>query len=71
LVFLGQPDNAADAMAVARKFQARIDTVFVGPESDGLAQKFLRELAAASGGKHVKSDNAQDLAQKTQTLLLA
>jgi len=71
LISDGQPDNATDAMAEARKFKARIDTVFVGPENDGLAQKFLRELADASGGLHVKSDKAQDLAQKAQTLLLA
>lgn len=67
----GQPDNSGEALAEARKFKARIDTIFVGPEDDGLARKFLRELAAASGGQHVTSDKAQDLAQKTQTLLLA
>lgn len=47
----GEPDNAEDALAVARTFTSRIDTVYVGPEG-GRGAEFLRQLAAASGGQH-------------------
>jgi Mg-chelatase subunit ChlD len=65
----GQPDDAGGALAVARQFKSRIDTIYIGPEYGG-GQEFLRKLAAASGGKFVKSDEIGMLAQPV-TLLLA
>jgi len=48
----GRPDNQVTALAAARQFQSRIDTVYVGPET-GRGRDFLAKLASASGGKSV------------------
>lgn len=65
----GYPNDADAALAQAKKFQSRIDTVFIGPEGDRGAD-FLRQLAAASGGQYSKN-NVTDVAERTKTLLLA
>ena len=66
----GEPDDEADAQAVAATFTARIDTVYVGPERHPTGRRFLERLAAASGGKAVTADRAQELAAQVTTLLL-
>lgn len=67
----GEPDSAQAALAVAATYQARIDTIFVGPESDWHGgQAFLQQLAAASGGQHMTADRVQELADKAERLLL-
>lgn len=65
----GQPDNSEAALAVARAFNSRIDTVYVGPE-DGSGAEFLRQLSAAAGGQHVTTDVGQ-LCGQVERLLLA
>ena len=47
----GQPDNAKDALDVARTFRGAIDVLYIGPESDAKAIAFMRQLAAAAGGE--------------------
>lgn len=66
----GYPDDEPAALAEAAKFVGRIDTVYVGPESDLGGRDFLSRLAAASGGQSVTADRAQQLAAKIETLLL-
>lgn len=66
----GQPDNRMEALDAARKFKCRIDTVFVGAETDGMARAFLRELATVRSGKAVTSAQASDLAKNIAPLLL-
>ena len=67
----GQPDDSHAALSVAATYTNRIDTIFVGPESDWHGgQAFLQRLAAASGGKHLAADRAMELANKTERLLL-
>lgn len=67
----GIADEPEAAISVARGFEARIDTIFVGPESDREGGRlFLQHLAAASGGQSVTADCAQDLAEKVTMLLL-
>lgn len=46
----GQPDNAAAALAAARKFRGAIDVLYIGPESDAAALAFMRALAKAGNG---------------------
>lgn len=68
----GCPDDEQAALSAAAQYQAKIDTIFVGPEQDvsgGLA--FLRRLAQASGGQSVTADRANELAAKVERLLLA
>jgi Mg-chelatase subunit ChlD len=66
----GQPDDEAEAMAAAKMFTNRIETIFVGPERDSGARTFLEQLAAASGGESVTADRVMELAERIETLLL-
>jgi len=67
----GVPDDAQEALAIAATFHARIDTVFVGPETHPTGRAFLQQLATAKGGQSVTADRAQELAAITEQLLLA
>lgn len=67
----GQPDDSSAALAEARKYTNRLDTIYVGPETDRLSRKFLEQLAKASGGQSVSADRAQELAASIQSLLLS
>lgn len=66
----GQPDDEKAALAEAALYKARISTIFVGPEGDSAARAFLAKLAAKSGGQAITADRAQELASKTEHLLL-
>jgi len=67
----GRPDSPEDALRVARAMTSKIDTIFVGPEDDqGGGRKFLADLAAARGGRHVVAAKAAALAEKAQSLML-
>jgi hypothetical protein len=65
----GQPDEPLSALALARTFTSRIDTVYVGP-ANGPGEDFLRQLATARGGSSVTSDRTQQLADNVRQLLL-
>lgn len=64
----GEPDDEKEALAVAKTYRNRIDTIFVGREG-AEGQDFLNRLAKASGGEHVTADRVTELADKTQKLL--
>lgn len=65
----GYPNDADAALREARKFECRIDCVYIGPEG-GAGAEFLRKLAAASGGQYSKNQVGQ-IAERTKQLLLA
>lgn len=65
----GIPNSESSALAIARKYQNRIDTIFVGPEGDTRGREFLQRLAAASGGQHVTAAQAKALSSSVQKLL--
>jgi len=68
LISDGEPDDEVDAMRAARRWQDKIDTIYVGPEgAEGAA--FLRKLAKATGGQ-ASANKVDDLAQRVETLLL-
>lgn len=68
----GIPNNPESAIAVARTFVSKIDTIFVGPEDDiDGGRAFLAKLAAASGGRSITADRAMHLAEQAQSLMLA
>jgi len=66
----GEPDSEEAALASAKQYKARIDTIFVGPEREQHGRDFLRQLAQASGGQTATADRVIDLADKTEQLLL-
>lgn len=71
LISDGAPDNPEAAMAEARKYHNRIDTIYVGPESNPTGRDFLQRLSAASGGQTITADKAKALASSVQKLLAA
>ena len=67
----GKPDSEQEALKEAKRYDAKISTIFVGPEDDlEGGRKFLQQLAAASGGASVTADRAKELASKVERLLL-
>lgn len=70
LISDGEPDDSAAALAMARKFKSKIDTIFVGNET-GYGRKFLQELAAATGGVSIVNKTEElGLLKDNLTLLL-
>lgn len=68
----GQPNDERSALAVAGRFESKIDVVYVGPEDDlAGGRRFLERLANASGGRFVTADRARELANAVETLLLS
>lgn len=67
----GQPDSESETLAVAKTYQNRIDTIFVGSELSPLGRDFLAKLAKASGGKSTTADRVAQLSTKVQMLLAA
>lgn len=72
LISDGEPDDQESALAVARTFKSKIDTVFVGP-ANGCGADFLRRLAAVTGGRAVTQSVAEigQLSQTVKKLLAA
>lgn len=66
----GAPDSETEALREAGKYTSTISTIFIGPAGDS-GEDFLKQLALASGGQALQAHQAQDLAAKTQQLLLA
>jgi hypothetical protein len=66
----GEPNEEQAAMAVARGYNNRIDTIYVGPERDPRGRDFLARLAQATGGQSVTADRVMELAERIETLLL-
>jgi len=66
----GMPNDEASTLTVARTFDAKIDTVYIGPER-GRGQAFLQRLAAATGGRSLATDEPAMLAAPVQLLLAA
>lgn len=66
----GEPDDEQAALAVAKTYKNRIDTIFVGSEG-GSGQVFLKKLASASNGQGVTSAQVKELAPVITKLLTA
>ncbi len=67
----GEPQEEQSTLALAQTFESRIDTVYVGSETDRAARAFLTRLAKAAGGQAVTADRASDLAKQVVYLLTA
>ena len=72
LISDGLPDSEHQTLAVAGEFEHKIDTVYIGPESgwDAHGRNFLERLAAATGGKSMKSAAPGLLKEQVESLLL-
>jgi len=67
----GEPDNELTAMNAAARYKNRIDTIYIGTESDPRGGRlFLTELANASGGSAITSA-AENIKQDIVYLLQA
>jgi len=70
LISDGYPDSPGETLAEAAKYKNKINTIYVGPETDASAIRFMADLAAATGGKAAKQK--VDVLQDTiKTLMLA
>ena len=65
----GEPNNELTALAEASKFNNRIDTIFIGDETEPEGKTFLRDLASRSGGSPLTS--AAENISKDVTYLLS
>jgi Mg-chelatase subunit ChlD len=66
----GQPDSPQECLQIVSSWRSRIDTVYVGPESERSGALFLEQLARAAGGKAVRANRACELAERVEALLL-
>lgn len=64
----GYPNDPEGTIREARKFQSRIDTVYIGPEG-GDGEAFLKRLAQASGGR-ASTNKVHQIAERVERLLL-
>lgn len=65
----GEPNDEKSALQEAAKYKAKIDVIYVGPETQPAGREFLRKLAAASGGSLVTADRGKALAESAMRLL--
>jgi hypothetical protein len=67
----GEPNEPDSAIRMAQTFKAKINTIFVGPETDAYGGRaFLARLAAATGGITATADRVKELAATVERLLL-
>jgi hypothetical protein len=68
----GEPDDTVEPLQLARQFQSKLHTIFIGPEGSP-GEKFMRLLATTSGGQSVRQSTSElnSLHQPLQRLLLA
>ena len=67
----GEPFDPDECLRIAKMFKSKIDTVFIGNESDLYGGRaFLTKLAAFTGGQSLKSDTPGLLAENVEMLML-
>jgi|ERR1043165_3799758 Mg-chelatase subunit ChlD len=72
LISDGEPDEPEKTLKLAKKFQTKIDTVYVGSE-DGDGRDFLRQLSDVTGGVSItqETENLHLLGDSVRKLLSA
>jgi len=70
LISDGEPDEEARTIAVARTYQNKISTIYVGPEERPVGRDFLYRLAQATGGQGITVDRAKELKSGIERLML-
>lgn len=69
LISDGQPDSEVSALSEARKYQNKINTVFIGSEN-GYGRDFLKKLSNATGGQSVVDFKAMNMRKALKEVLL-
>ena len=68
----GLPGDPEKALRVAKRYQNRLSTIYIGDETDPEGGRaFLAKLAQASGGQAVVAAKASELGRKIERLLLS
>jgi hypothetical protein len=70
LISDGEPDNGEKTITVAKTYQNRISTIYVGPEEWPIGRDFLCRLAQATGGQGITADRAKELKSGIEKLML-
>lgn len=70
LISDGEPDDKQKTLSIAQTFQNKIDTIYVGSESNPSGRDFLQRLARATGGQAVTAEAAKQLQATVGRLLL-
>jgi hypothetical protein len=70
LISDGEPDNEDRTIAVAKTYQNKISTIYVGPEERPTGRDFLYRLAQATGGQGITVDRAKELKSGIEKLML-
>lgn len=70
LISDGQPDDEAATLAIAKTYQNKISTIYVGPEEYPAGRDFLQRLAKATDGQTVTAERAVLLKDSIEKLYL-
>lgn len=70
LISDGEPNDEQKTLTVARTYQNKISTIYVGPEEEPFGRDFLQRLAAATGGRTMTVDRAKELKAGIEKLYL-
>ncbi len=70
LISDGEPNIPSETLRIAKTYQNKIDTIYVGPEAHPTGRDFLQQLAKASGGQTITADRAKELKSGIETLFL-
>lgn len=71
LISDGEPLDEQEALAVAKTYNNKIDTIYVGPETDRGGREFLARLAKASGGNSIQAYRVINMLPVVQKMLEA
>jgi Mg-chelatase subunit ChlD len=70
LISDGEPNDEAAALSVARMYQNRINTIYIGPETWPRGRDFLRQLADATGGRQYTAELTKALGSTIKQAML-
>jgi len=70
LISDGEPNDEAAALSVARTYQNKINTIYIGPETWPRGRDFLRQLADATGGRQYTAELTKALGSTIRQAML-
>ena len=70
LISDGEPNSETDTLKIAKTYNNKISTIYVGPEDKPTGRDFLYRLAQETGGKGITADRAQELKSGIEKLML-
>ncbi len=70
LISDGEPNDPNETLRVAKTYQNKISTIYVGPEDRPAGRDFLQKLSREAGGQFVTADRAKELKASIEKLYL-